>query len=503
MVSKLDKSGKGSGGKAAPVIQAYTDAELVQIERNAREEAQKKINAPLRTIDITWSAVEADRRADAAGRIMTRNGVPVDHKVAWDIYTKCTLQIQRLTAEILQIIPTFVGTPAGVHRAVFETMRLSPDTELPPGLIYTATQALSTQHVPLCGILRRLKPQSPEYEALRRIILLKRAKTTRNAAKPLLSKKQLAVLEAQGVSVPKPDDYYVDAGWLHAQHVAKTLNGRYAASHPNLHSLSKAMKKIFRLDGWVWILCDFDQLHIIIQGNQWGISRVCDVLESGADPHLNTAGAYMGWDAVSGRPGFKHWWTKAEGGSEADKARQAGKVFNYTGAYGGQAKVLLATALKEIYESADPYVTGKLDGTPVMGWMTLKMFEKLILQRRKMEPEWAAHYAKEKALLLQQGYLESEGTKRRFLCPKKTIPDISNCTVLGMEADIAGYVTQEAAQKWPEWLRVQTHDSLGLLVPAEYADQCRIELETLMNVRFPGHRYPYTAGAKLSDTLVD
>jgi hypothetical protein len=452
---------------------------------------------PIRDLRVDWSAPEADRREDYAGRVMTRNGIPVQHDVAWKLYRRLDGIVNEFTDYIRERVPGFTLTAAGTHSVVYRHLGLSPDLELPENVTLTDSGGFSTNHAALCGIVRKLDDDSSAKELLRRVILANKAQTTRDAAKSFLHPDRLTLLECAGVKVPKPNDYHVVDGFIHCRFSPKTLNGRFAASKPNNHGYNKAIKAIFGQPGWSFIQADADQIHIRIQANEWGIPRLCNVLNSGEDPHMAVMRALWGDAEVAKLPGFNGWVKKPDPGSEADACRQLGKVLNYTGAYGGGAATLLAAALKPINRL----------GIPVMHGAGLAQFQDLLRSRKALEPEWAEHYSRVRAEWKARGYLETSATRRRFRCKGGKVTELYNCTVLGFEADLMGAMTHGAAVKWPKYLVNQSHDSLVLHAPDEMAEELKRELELHMNVRYianPGftaHNTPYTAGASITPTL--
>jgi len=242
---------------------------------------------------------------------------------------------------------------------------------------------------------------------------------------------------------------------------------------------------------------DYEQFHLAIVANVWGIPRLLKVFAEDGDPHASMAAFAFG-ERFRQADGYAGDFVKPKKGTEAGRARELAKPVQYGGLYGAEPETI-----HPIVQKMEDPQTGEL----IYLNISLREIKKVVSDWRKAEPELEAGWAGEVALFEKLGYLEDRILGRRNWFRDSETQSVRNklynYRIIAEEAAVAGRATidvYETLQRVP-WrtkhtgIVEQCHDSIVIQVPDEHAEWAKRMLEETMTYRPAGDPVTYKAFA--------
>ena len=297
--------------------------------------------------------------------------------------------------------------------------------------------------------------------------------------------------------------------------------GRFSASGFPVQTFSNrkdlgGVLRIYRAaPGNVFVGADLSAAHLVNAANFWHVKKLVECFETGLDPHLSFAYAFLGdkLKQLSGWGPLGFGLTKAhkpKGGTPAGNAREYGKNHRYAAMY----EAALTTVLAQLRASENTWLTDDDRIVTEFPNLALSMRKVELADRgwRRAEPEWREATTRELQRYHENGgYLESYIFRRRSGGLEGGKPTkIANFPHLSTEQDVMAICELRAMHSFPfqKWgpgtgIILQTHDAIKLEVPEALAELAAAELQRCMTVEVPGCPVPYTSEVKIGRTLAD
>ena len=395
------------------------------------------------------------------------------------------------------------SSPDQVRRLLFDVFQLEPPPDLSAKEIYTDSgerttgKAILGSYVTMQGVPG---VQKAVIEAIRQY--KKRVKQYGTYVRKFDPMHEDSVISEI--------DQRVHSNW----NVHGTLVGRLSSSGPNTANVPEWSRDMYMArEGHWYVYADWDQLHLRIIANGWGIPSLLEAFRKDLDPHALFAGLVFGdrfWKADGIPDGPRG--VRGDYKGQAKKFRKVSKTARYAGAYDANPKT--------IYRVVKLTENGK--GELIYGWVKPAFIEALYDAWHSGEPEWKRAWAAEKEAWKYQGYLLSPILGRRVDFRDGWIEEedlwddeddgirgnvgnkLVNYRILSGETDIANPATLELVQAVPfeyagpgTGLVQHNYDSMILEIPHHDVARVGRIMQEIMNRRIPGHEIVYTAEVKV------
>lgn len=511
--------------------------------------------------DTPWNLWELDHERQRMCRRLHLRGLPVHQPERLELQSRFEASVAQRKARLAKLIGSVrggvdvdldswgtdaedpdvipdasynAGSADQLRTLLYEELGLEPPVELSDEEIYTETGQLSTGSHVLRAFMAQggLDPRVLEIIVQTRLLRRERGKVLGTFLWPLdpWNKNRSSCLY---------DDGRVHGAWsAHTTEPGRLSCGGFPLQIIGARKGLDVLKRLFKVQqgaparGLVWqchdslvvevtmpdgrvafLGADLDQAHLRIMANHWKIPKLQECFQKGWCPYSVLADVLFGdqyrkadgWGPEGYRYGRKP--PKVKGGSAALAMRETAKAVRLALAYKVAVPTATATIMATEYAEFGP--DGKPTGGTLLPFLRLELpdlgytgqdvvahWQDLWLES---EPEWEGAWAgAERRYAQNGGYLAEPVLLRRSGGLDDGKPTkVVNTEILAAEASVMALAEREVERVFDEeigegWARRPTEEKV----------LCGM-MEEVMRVRVPGWDFPFTAEAKVGESLAD